>query len=216
MLIDDGSADDTAARAEALVARIPRLRVLRHDTRAGFGAALRTGLAAAQYPLVCYAACDPAYQPADVKLLLDHIDTCHIVCGFRTNPGSRPPWWYRWLARWVFGVRVRDADCAFKLCRREVFARIPLQSAGPFVHVEILAKANFLGCVFDEVGVSYRPSAEERLTVGQIARDARRLFNHPNFGPALVSPPPLSGEPQATAPQAHTSASAASTSANRN
>lgn len=209
LLIDDGSTDGTAARAEALTTRIPRLRVLRHETRAGFGAALRTGLAAAQHPLVCYAACDPAYQPADVKLLLDHIDACHIVSGARAAAGSHPPWWYRWLARWVFGVRVRDVNCAFKLCRRDVFSRIPLQSTGPFVHVEILAKANFLGCVLDEAGVSYRPQSgartEARLTLGQIARDARRVFNNPDFGPAVL--------PTATdETRAHPSLSAVSTS----
>src|SRR5262249_42578980 len=48
----------------------------------------------------------------------------------------------RWLARWVFGVRVHDVECAFRLYRRQIFARIPIQSNGPFALVEILAKAN--------------------------------------------------------------------------
>src|SRR5204863_8327961 len=63
----------------------------------------------------------------------------------------------RWLARWVFGVRVHDVECAFRLFRRSVLARMPIQSHGPFAQVEILAKANFLGCWMFEVPVSYQP-----------------------------------------------------------
>ena len=193
LLVDDGSTDETAARAEAASGRYPRLRVFRHVAPAGVGAALRTGLAAAQYPLVCCCAGDPAYQPADLKELLGHIDACHVVAGFRVEQGNRPhrpPWWYRWLARWVFGVRVRDVGCAFRLFRREVFARIPVQSHGPFALAEVLAKANFLGCVLDEVAVSYRPQGGEAPPrVGEILRDARRVFNRPDFGPAVIGPP---------------------------
>jgi glycosyltransferase involved in cell wall biosynthesis len=46
---------------------------------------------------------------------------------------------YSWFAGLVFGVPVRDVDSAFKLFRREIFARIPIQSDGVFVHTEILA-----------------------------------------------------------------------------
>ena len=47
MVIDDGSTDATAATADRLAARHATMRVMRHDARRGFGAALRTGLAAA-------------------------------------------------------------------------------------------------------------------------------------------------------------------------
>jgi hypothetical protein len=50
----------------------------------------------------------------------------------------------RWVARWVFGVRVLDPECPFRLARREIFQHLPIQSSGPFVQVEMLAKANHL------------------------------------------------------------------------
>lgn len=193
VLVDDGSVDQTAARAEAATTQYPRLRVLRHEAALGVGVALKTGLAAVRHPLVCW--CEPGYQPADLKLLLERIDKVHLVTGVRTVQGKplRPPRWCRLLLRFVFGVHVTDADCAFKLFRREICARIPIQSKGAFAHAELLAKANFLGCVLDEVPVTYRPGTATARE--PIRRDAHRLFSFPDFGPPpaveeAVQPPP--------------------------
>src|SRR5581483_5040664 len=49
------------------------------------------------------------------------------------------------LVRVLFGIRYRDVACPCLLLRREILAYIPLQSEGCFVHVEILAKANYQG-----------------------------------------------------------------------
>jgi hypothetical protein len=45
-------------------------------------------------------------------------------------------WGRRWLARWVFGVRLRDPECPFRLARRTIFQRMPLQSRGSFVQIK--------------------------------------------------------------------------------
>src|SRR5262245_51691702 len=63
LLVDDGSTDRTPTLAEALTTRNPLVRLLRHETHRGFGAALRTGLAAAQHPLLVYCPGDLSYQP---------------------------------------------------------------------------------------------------------------------------------------------------------
>src|SRR5262249_46653834 len=150
---------------------------LRHGERRGDGAALRTALGTARYPLLFYTACDPRYRPADLRRLLKEIDRVHLVSGYRA--GRPVPRFWRWvgavrrgrgrvvlahaapplpgwlgwkrhfgrlLVRMFFGVRNQDVTCPFRLVRRSIFGRIPLQSDGGFVHVEILAKANFLGC----------------------------------------------------------------------
>lgn len=210
ILVDDGSTDGTAAEAEALAQEKPNLRVLKHVQQRGFGAALRTGLAAAQHPLLCYAACDPHYHPAELAKLLEYIDQMDLVSGYR---GGRPMptplraagflWrclvrvlfgiplppsqgWlgakleaYQKLIRGCFGVRIRDLDSPFKLFRRGIFARIPLQSDGHFVHAEILAKANFLGCLMDEAVLDVAATWQadpKRWT------EARQVFRHPDFG----------------------------------
>src|SRR5438105_6139370 len=69
LLVNDGSTDDTTMLADMLAAKNPRLRVIHHTTRLGFGVALRSGFAAAQYPLLAYTTCDKQYDPADFKRL---------------------------------------------------------------------------------------------------------------------------------------------------
>src|SRR5260370_35024668 len=73
-VVNDGSTDRTAEHAEALTRLSPRLQVLHHGQASGIGASLRTGLAAARLPLLCYAECSPAYQPAALAKMLQLID----------------------------------------------------------------------------------------------------------------------------------------------
>jgi glycosyltransferase involved in cell wall biosynthesis len=215
IVIDDGSMDGMAAAADRLTAHHPTVRVLRHDTRRGFGAALRTGLKDARHPLVFYTACDYPYSPADLKKLLEVVDAADLVTGIRTDPvpawlgrldrvyrmvvrvvlgiqlEPRPGWlgWAAWRQsvwlRSMFGLRLWDATSAFKLFRRSVLDRIPIQSDGDFVHAELLAKANFLGCMMAEVPItrlagSFRGAVEHPIPSGRKA-DARNVFRRPEF-----------------------------------
>jgi glycosyltransferase involved in cell wall biosynthesis len=220
LLVDDGSTDETGAWADALAGRYPRLQVLHHDRRRGFGAALRTGIAAARHPLVFYTTCDRQYEPSDLKVLFDLINQVDLVTGIRVWQPV-PGWlrfldglyrriarvvfgvpleprkvWLGWsglgrrlLARWVFGLALQDVECAFRLFRRSVFVRTPLQSEGPFAQVEILAKANY--CFWlAEAPVTYRPRGQGGITGDDLPRrtwaEARRLFREPDFGPAVL------------------------------
>jgi glycosyltransferase involved in cell wall biosynthesis len=235
ILVDDGSTDDTAAWTDKLASNYRHFRVLRHSTRQGEGAALRTALGAARHPLLFYTLCDPHYQPADLGRLLRkrvredkpelELDSVHLLTGSRAGgrvpwpwrsvgfvwrifcrlllgqPPERMPGWLGWkrhlaraLVRTLFGVRYHDVACPFRLHRREIFARIPIQSNGPFVHVEILAKANYLGLVMgEEVPLQpghYPPLAHARgpEEFRQLVADARQVIRHPDFGPAKVEP----------------------------
>jgi glycosyltransferase involved in cell wall biosynthesis len=108
----------------------------------------------------------------------------------------------RWLARWFFGVRTEDVDCAFRLFRRLIFDRIPIQSDGAFAQVEILAKANFLGCLMAEEPVTYRPNPPGQAALTRdrwrrTLREARQLLARPDFGPAVLPGPPTAGSVEA-------------------
>jgi glycosyltransferase involved in cell wall biosynthesis len=239
LVVDDGSTDGTAARVEALTAALPQVRLLRHESRRGEGAALRTGLAAARHPLLLTATCDRQYQPDDLTRLLADIDRVHVAAGHGVwQPVPLPlrclgflyrlfirvalahvveplPGWLGWSgwaahvrARLCFGLRVHDVYCRFRLYRREVFDRIPIQSDGPFAQVEVLAKANFLGCMMTETPVRYQPPpapppAEAGAARRQTRADFRRVFSHPDFGPVTLppkapeAPPPVAETPEA-------------------
>jgi glycosyltransferase involved in cell wall biosynthesis len=197
LVVDDGSTD---AWPESLAQPPPNVQILRHEQAQGTGRALRSGLEAARHPLVLYTDCDSLYEPADLKLLLDVIDQVHLAAGYRRRPScgrSRlARLAYHALVRLSFGVRLRDVDCAFKLFRRSVFARIPIQSRDGFVHAEVLAKANFLGCLMTEVQLPERsrtrplPALAEPSSLRQILKEANRVFHHPDFGPAELAKDP--------------------------
>lgn len=101
------------------------------------------------------------------------------------------PGWLGWghrrehlLYRLLFGIRNPDATCPFRLIRKEIFARIPLQSDGPFVHVELLAKGRFLGGYYmDEVPVAWQPPATPESFAPK-RPDLRRVWRAPEFRPA--------------------------------
>jgi glycosyltransferase involved in cell wall biosynthesis len=214
IVIDDASTDESATIADKLATKHPEMRVLKNPVRIGYGACLKTGLAAATQPLIFYTACDYPYPPADVTKLLALIDEADLVTGCRTDPvpswlrrfgiayfwfsrivfgvtpDPRPGWlgWGSWLQgiklRLTFGLRVWDVLCAFKLFRRTVIERIPIQSHGEFVHAELLAKANFLGCLMAEVPIGRLPGQFKGVPeppLPDAASDARRVFRRPQF-----------------------------------
>ena len=64
---------------------------------------------------------------------------------------------YNGLIRTMFGVKARDINFAFKLCRREVFEHIRLQSEGSFIDAELVIRATRLGYDILQFGVDYFP-----------------------------------------------------------
>jgi glycosyltransferase involved in cell wall biosynthesis len=215
LIVNDGSTDDTLAHAEKLAGQFPQVRVLNHERHEGIGAALRTGFAQAQYPLLVSAAADKQFQPADLYRLLESIDQVDLITGYRVGRpipigilfldalrsllsrvflgAAREPrgcwlglagWRRRWLANWIFGLRVRDPECPFRLYRREIIERLPIQCDSSAAQIEILAKANHLEFVMGEVPVQWTPSSHSYpdpvdKTVG---KELRRLFSTPVFG----------------------------------
>jgi glycosyltransferase involved in cell wall biosynthesis len=83
-----------------------------------------------------------------------------------------------WRCRLQFGLRVGDINSAFKLFRRQVFDKMVLQSDGDFIHAEILAKANFLGTLMDEITLA------DKQTPGHLpdmSAERKRVFKNPQF-----------------------------------
>lgn len=107
---------------------------------------------------------------------------------------------FRFWMRTLFGLRIQDVNSHFKIFRREIFQRIPLQSNGEFVHGEILAKANFLGCYMDEVSVAKQQGpikvpSEIPPVSKDVYREMRIVLKRPDFGPWPLETAPASEIP---------------------
>jgi len=124
LVVDDGSTDRTPAVVEAMAAgRVSHVRGLRHDTRRGFGACLRTALADARQPLFCYVSADYPYTPHDLFGMLDRIELRDEILGKQADlisgarRGRRAPlaaqavdWLWRGFWRLFAGMKGEPAE----------------------------------------------------------------------------------------------------------
>ena len=169
VIVDDGSRDGTAAAVENRHRQDSRVRLVRHPANQGYGAALRTGLREARGELVFFSDADLQFDLAELSRLLSHTDRFDIVVGYRSprcDPWGRRVIAFVWgrLVGVLFGLRVRDIDCAFKVFRRPVIESMPIASIGAFVNTEILVRARKLGYRIREVPVSHLPRRFGRQT----------------------------------------------------
>jgi hypothetical protein len=195
--------DSGAVEAPPLPSGVPAVRMVRHPQRQGLGGILRTGLQATRFPLFFYTLANGRYVAADLDRLLKTrvkgispaIDRADLAVGHRRIPFRQRQHRlaraaYRMLLRLLFGLRVRDPGCHYLLARRTMFRRIPIQSEGEFAHVEILAKANFLGFMMIDDVVQYRADSDVSPSPWRrdLLAELRQVFSRPDFGPAVLPP----------------------------
>jgi glycosyltransferase involved in cell wall biosynthesis len=165
VIVDDGSRDDTPGIADELAGANPRVRAVHHPTNLGYGAALRSGFAAARYANIAFTDGDRQFKVGDLGRLtrrLAETDAPDVVAGFRikrADPLVRTLYAkaYRLANRIFFGLRVTDVDCACKLFRREALQGIRVESGGAFFSAELLIKLEAAGRSVAEVGVPHYP-----------------------------------------------------------
>ena len=180
IVVDDGSQDGTAALLARLKPIHPSLRVVRHPVNRGYGAALRSGFAAARYPWIFLMDADNQFDPADVAVLLAAADA-DIVAGYRKRrrdplPRRLNAWAFFTLVTILFGRLARDVNCAFKLIRRDLLVRMELHSEGALINTEVFVLARQLHARVVEVPVQHYPRTSGRQT-GANLRVVFRAFS---------------------------------------
>lgn len=169
VVVDDGSCDSSAEIIAAHAAKSPRVRLVRHSKNRGYGAALRTGLENARKELIFLTDSDNQFHLADIEKLFSKIDSCEAVVGYRIRRQDKSyrrlnGFLWTWVTRFLFGLRVRDVDCAFKLFRRKAIEGLDLRSDYLLIHAEILAKISRKGCKIEEMGVTHYPRTAGQAT----------------------------------------------------
>jgi dolichol-phosphate mannosyltransferase len=170
LIVDDGSRDRTFAVATEAALTRPNVRVLRHETNRGYGAALRTGFETARGGKVAFTDADCQFDLADLAELVPIADEVPVVVGFRV--ARQDPWrrrflsrGYNLLTRTLLGTRVRDCDCALKVFRRDALQHLLPNSTNFFVNTEMLTRARQCRFGIAEVGVRHRPRLRGQSTV---------------------------------------------------
>jgi glycosyltransferase involved in cell wall biosynthesis len=175
--VDDGSTDGTAEIADRLAAEHPDVvRAVHHPVNRGYGAAVRSGLSAARYPLIGFTDGDRQFRVADLGILIGRLVAgdgsgrpVDVVAGYRirrADPRVRLAYAriYRACLRLFFGLRVRDPDCACKLFRRAALEDVRVESGGAFLSAELLIKIGLRGRRIVEEGVPHYPRTAGRAS----------------------------------------------------
>jgi len=184
IVVNDGSKDNTGAIVEEITGHDPRVRMIHHPINQGYGAALVSGFEATTKDLVFFMDSDGQFDIHDLEQFFPFIDEYDAVLGYRID---RQDTWVRklnalgWkmLVRLVFGLRVRDVDCAFKLYRAKFFREHPLETRGAMINTEILYKFTRAGYSYTQLGVRHLPRHGGRATGAKpavIARAFREMF----------------------------------------
>jgi len=164
VIVDDGSRDDTPRIADELAAAHAQVRAVHHPTNLGYGAAIRSGFAAARFANIGFTDGDRQFKVADLGRLIDRLQAGDVdaVVGYRirrADPLVRTLYarLYRLANLIFFGLTVRDVDCACKLFSRASLEGLNVESGGAFLSAELLIKLRAHGRRLAEVGVPHYP-----------------------------------------------------------
>jgi glycosyltransferase involved in cell wall biosynthesis len=183
IVINDASRDDTAKILDELARLYPeRVRIVHHETNRGYGGALRSGFATASKDLIFYTDGDGQYDPAEVTLLWETIsDDVDWVNGWkisRSDPLHRIIIGriYHHIVKLLFGLKVRDVDCDFRLMRRRIFDVVRLEKSSGVICLEMMKK-------FQDAGFRV---AEHPVHHYHRAHGTSQFFNFPRIYQTVI------------------------------
>ncbi len=212
IIVNDGSRDATGAIIDEMSAADPRVRSVHHPRNLGYGAALTSGFAVTTGDYVMFMDSDRQFDIADLRLLAPLVPDFDIVAGFRmerNDPIHRRVFAevFNITVRVLFGVHLRDIDCAFKIFRGDMLRDLELTSPGALINTEIQAKLRRRGARLAQVGVHHYPRVAGSATGGSLRVILRAIretiglwwrLNNPlarrNRRRRRVSTPPADGQ----------------------
>ncbi len=183
IVIDDGGPDHTGVLLDEMARHFPWLKVVHHQKNRGYGGALRSGFDTASKDLVFYTDGDAQYDPRELKKLHEaFVPDIDFVNGYkigRSDPLHRIVIGrvYHWFVRTVFGLRLRDVDCDFRLMRRAVFEKVVLTRSSGVICVELMKKVQDHGFRIAEVPVHHFHRSYGKSQFFNVPRVGRTLLD---------------------------------------
>ena len=192
IVVNDGSADATPRILAELAQLYPEVRIITHQQNRGYGGALRSGFASAQKDIVFYTDGDAQYDPSEMALLWGRFGPdVDLVNGYKISRSD--PWHrvvigrvYHYTVKWLFGLRVRDVDCDFRMMRRSIFDRVHLEKNSGVICLEMMKKIQDAGFRIAEVPVHHYHRAYGRSQFFNLGRVVRTVADVLKLWHALV------------------------------
>jgi len=160
LYVNDGSSDGTGKLLDGLADADPRVRVIHFLRNYGQTAALTAGFRNARAPVLVTMDADYQNDPADIPMLLGHLDEYDVVCGWRKDRQDAtisrliPSRAANWLISKLSKVPLHDYGCTLRVYRREFVQDIPLYGE---MHRFIPIYVTWAGARLTEVPVRHHP-----------------------------------------------------------
>lgn len=181
VVVDDGSSDGSAALLEELAREYPMLKIVRHETNQGYGVAVRSGCDAATMPYIAFMDSDGQFKARDFDRLLPHLESYDFVTGRRRRRADSfvRNTYGKVLGLFncaVFGLWVRDVNCAMKIFKREIWPKIrPEHGVEKLFNTEVFLNLKRAHIPWHQVDVPHYPRTAGNPTGGSF-RVIVRLF----------------------------------------
>jgi glycosyltransferase involved in cell wall biosynthesis len=164
IIVNDGSLDGTGEIADRLASEHGPVRVVHHERNRGYGGALKSGFAASTGDWVMLMDSDRQFDLEDLVYLTPFVDQFDMVAGYRlqrNDPSHRILFGqlFKLAMNVLFGIKVRDIDCAFKVMRGELLRSIKLESPGALISTELFVRWARAGGTWIEIGIHHYPRA---------------------------------------------------------
>jgi glycosyltransferase involved in cell wall biosynthesis len=161
ILVNDGSTDNTLEIMN-MYKNDPRIIHVKHSKNLGYGAALRSGFRTATKDWVFIMDADRQFDIRDLDKFEPYSPSYDAIVGYRyerKDSFSRKlnARIYKIAMRLLFGIEVRDIDCAFKLIKRSVLDKLELVSSGAFISSELFIRLKVETDKVIELPVNHRP-----------------------------------------------------------
>jgi glycosyltransferase involved in cell wall biosynthesis len=165
IIVDDGSTDSTHKFLQNI--DHPEIRVLRHESNRGKGAAVQTGLEQASGDIIIIQDADLEYDPSEYPILLRPIiaGKADVVLGSRFAGHGAHRVLYFWhyignrfltqLSNIFTNLNLTDMEAGYKVFTREALKDIKLTQKGFGFEPEIVAKIAKKRMRIYEVPISY-------------------------------------------------------------
>jgi len=147
LVVDDGSRDETSTLVQVVAGRLHGVRLLRHETNRGFGAAYRTGVDAAGGDHIVMVHGDNAWTAETLRDLFKHVGDADVVVGYtrhmwRSRSFTRTALskTFTWLVNTITGRSLRYYN-GLQIHRADVLKALPIESHGFGFQAEVLVKA---------------------------------------------------------------------------
>ncbi len=163
VLVDDGSGDGSGEVAREVAASLGMsLQVIRHAQKSGYGITVADGLRATTLEYSAFTDADGQFEVADFALLIPLLERADLVGGWRERRSDHAArsvvsGVFNVLLRVLYGLRVRDVDCALKIMRTSFLRSIEIESRSALMNAELYIKAQRGGWRVAQAPVPHHP-----------------------------------------------------------